>query len=103
MQCPLCESNQFQDHGKTINGDRKYSCLVCHTFFTGHALKVPANQQKNKFRLPAINFINAASDRLKYDVKIHPIYLISQLLTITKEFCSSKLLGVAQMKDELRK
>jgi Gpi18-like mannosyltransferase len=91
MQCPLCEGKQFQDHGKTVNGDRKYSCLVCHTFFTGHALKIHADQQRNKFRLPEINFINSASDRLKYNVNIHPLHLISQLLTTTKAHICSRL------------
>jgi hypothetical protein len=56
MQCPLCESNQFQDHGKTANGDRKYLCEICHESFLGEAGET--------FCLPQINFLRFKDKRL---------------------------------------
>lgn len=65
MKCPLCESTQFQDHGKMSNGDRKYLCLVCQTFFTKPILKNHINREKNKFQPLNINFIKSGNDQNK--------------------------------------
>lgn len=56
MECPLCGSIQFQDHGKTANGDRKYLCKVCHESFLDDAGET--------FCLPQINFLKFKDKRL---------------------------------------
>jgi len=64
MLCPLCESTQFEDHGKTVSGYRKFYCLVCQTYFTSYTLKNPTERQVKKLYLPEINFRHSASDRI---------------------------------------
>ncbi len=61
VMCPLCNHTQLEKFGKTSNGDRKYRCLACHTFFTNHALVNSIDSPKKNFWLPEINFL--ASDR----------------------------------------
>ena len=66
MKCPLCESKEFQDCGKTIAGDRKYRCEVCQNFFTSRIFNQTRDYQRSKLRLPEINFLNEAGDRIAY-------------------------------------
>ena len=49
MQCPLCDSSDFEVIGRTANGDRKYSCHVCNNIFI--------NDNSETFVLPRINFL----------------------------------------------
>ncbi len=56
MECHLCGSIQFQVHGKTANGDRKYLCEVCHESFLDDAGET--------FCLPQINFLKFKDKRL---------------------------------------
>ena len=81
MECPLCNSNQFKDHGKTANGDRNYYCEVCKTFFTGHTLKNSIDRQRKKIWLPEINFLPAARIRTQHIVKV-PIRKIIIVIAI---------------------
>ena len=86
MKCPLCESTEFQDCGKTVAGDRKYRCEICQDFFDSRIFN---NAQRSKLRLPEINFLSAVSDRLQQnqddqDISSHPF--ISKLITITEPY-----------------
>ncbi len=63
MQCPLCESTQFQDLGKTANRDRQYYCLVCQSFFTDRASQNLSDRQPSKLCLPEINLLPKSRDR----------------------------------------
>jgi hypothetical protein len=56
MQCPLCDSTDFQIIGKTANGDRKYSCHVCNNVFV--------NDNSDTFVLPTINFLRFKNEPL---------------------------------------
>ena len=58
MECPLCGSKQFQCHGKTPNGFRKYLCQVCHESFLDNASK--------NLCLSEINFLEFRDKRKKY-------------------------------------
>ncbi|OIP69239.1 MAG: hypothetical protein AUK48_14815 [Oscillatoriales cyanobacterium CG2_30_44_21] len=65
MKCPLCESTEFQDCGKTVAGDRKYRCEICQGFFTSKIFNQTRNDQRAKLHLPDINFLNGIGDRLQ--------------------------------------
>ena len=71
MQCPLCDSSDFEIIGKTANGDRKYSCHVCNNVFT--------NGNTNNFVSPTINFL-----RFKTKPLIQLIFnrIINQILEL---------------------
>ena len=88
MKCPLCESTEFQDCGKSVSGDRKYRCEVCQNFFTSRIFNQTLAGQRSKLHLPDINFLNEASDRHPYNqqknIRIHP--LISKLSRCTELF-----------------
>jgi len=58
MNCPLCNT-EIRYHGTTTNGDRKYFCPTCKTFFTDYTL---ASRQTPKLRSPEINFLYSTID-----------------------------------------
>jgi hypothetical protein len=62
MKCLLCDSTETQYRGVTVNGDRKYSCLACKSFFTDPTVANPNGRQTKKFRSPEINFLYTTID-----------------------------------------
>ncbi|OYQ62902.1 hypothetical protein B9G53_19855 [Pseudanabaena sp. SR411] len=56
MECPLCDSTQFKDYGKTARGDKKYQCEVCHNIFIDGTAKT--------FCLPEINLLKFKKNQI---------------------------------------
>ena len=63
MKCPLCDGTEFRYQRVTANGDRKYCCLVCKTFFTDHTVTNFYSPPNKKFRSPEINFLHSVMER----------------------------------------
>jgi|JFJP01.1.fsa_nt_gi hypothetical protein len=105
MKCPLCESTEFQDCGKTVAGDRKYRCEICQSFFTSQIFNQTIHDQRSIFRLPNVNFLSAAGDRLQKNSTqniFHNIFhntlhspRILKLITITQTYLHKKQFIIA--------
>lgn len=56
IECPLCDSKQFKNYGKTVNGSQKYCCAICNNIFI--------NGTDEIFWLPEINLLRFKNKRL---------------------------------------
>ncbi|ELS30614.1 MULTISPECIES: hypothetical protein [Pseudanabaena] len=72
MQCPLCESTQFERYGKIPNGNFKYRCEICNNIFT--------DPEKDSLASLDINLLRSADKRLIERKLIKFQYIFSKLI-----------------------
>ncbi len=73
MECPLCESTEFERCGKIPNGNLKYRCEICNNVFT--------DPEKDTLSLLDINFLRSVDKRIIERKFIRFKYQFSNLIS----------------------